>query len=465
LNSGEWISGTFKEISPVTFSDNQFDYKYSTNPISTLADKQLEIPFGSRSSIWNFSGVNNERGQDFMVSFLSSGIQELNSPAKWRSFDAEITPVTYGFYSSNPDPQDPKSVCRNVLEAPQSTGKLFCVRRDEFIGSPMFKMDVRLEVMKSSVTSYPWIFSRTQNTKFSMATDGNALQVVLEGSPTSFVDAALSTERDDRAFENWMKVMKKIYGNYDYPGGKSAFLMNEQANFQAETPDAIPMFQAFSEFYDSYPFVQSYTDKPFPKEYQKNFWRFRPNFYAMESSKNKQCSANKMFAGSVSTNSSLFQPSPPTWNEENQSLDYQVAAPHLKGDGTVRNGTYELVLNESVAKCLWGLESITNNAKATVSVLNGDGSIQVSTSVFKVSNGLITFQVSGFSYSYHRIRVKLTKPESGALTNPSKQSVVPSDSSGLKPSVKTRTITCIKGKLTKKVTAVNPKCPAGYKKK
>ena len=31
--------------------------------------------------------------------------------------------------------------------------------------------------------------------------------------------------------------------------------------------------------------------------------------------------------------------------------------------------------------------------------------------------------------------------------------------------VKATTITCIKGKLTKKVTAVNPKCPTGYKKK
>jgi hypothetical protein len=30
---------------------------------------------------------------------------------------------------------------------------------------------------------------------------------------------------------------------------------------------------------------------------------------------------------------------------------------------------------------------------------------------------------------------------------------------------KRTTITCVKGKLTKKVTAVNPKCPAGYKKK
>jgi hypothetical protein len=28
-----------------------------------------------------------------------------------------------------------------------------------------------------------------------------------------------------------------------------------------------------------------------------------------------------------------------------------------------------------------------------------------------------------------------------------------------------QTINCVKGKLSKKVTAVNPKCPAGYKKK
>jgi hypothetical protein len=35
----------------------------------------------------------------------------------------------------------------------------------------------------------------------------------------------------------------------------------------------------------------------------------------------------------------------------------------------------------------------------------------------------------------------------------------------VKPVAKKTTITCVKGKTTKKVTAVNPKCPAGYKKK
>jgi hypothetical protein len=38
---------------------------------------------------------------------------------------------------------------------------------------------------------------------------------------------------------------------------------------------------------------------------------------------------------------------------------------------------------------------------------------------------------------------------------------------GIAPLVQAKsiTITCIKGKTTKKVTAVNPKCPTGYKKK
>jgi hypothetical protein len=31
--------------------------------------------------------------------------------------------------------------------------------------------------------------------------------------------------------------------------------------------------------------------------------------------------------------------------------------------------------------------------------------------------------------------------------------------------LKKKTITCVKGKLSKKATAVNPKCPSGYKKK
>ena len=43
--------------------------------------------------------------------------------------------------------------------------------------------------------------------------------------------------------------------------------------------------------------------------------------------------------------------------------------------------------------------------------------------------------------------------------------IITTPSQGVIPEKKLKTLLCIKGKLTKKVTAVNPKCPAGYKVK
>ena len=62
-------------------------------------------------------------------------------------------------------------------------------------------------------------------------------------------------------------------------------------------------------------------------------------------------------------------------------------------------------------------------------------------------NGWLTLGAYGFTFSTPTVRVKLT------------QEVV-------KPVVlKKTTITCVKGKIVKKVTATNPLCPKGYKKK
>lgn len=60
------------------------------------------------------------------------------------------------------------------------------------------------------------------------------------------------------------------------------------------------------------------------------------------------------------------------------------------------------------------------------------------------------------------VTVKPTPPK---VVAPSPAS--PSATQQAKPPVAKvkKTITCVKGKVTKKVTAVNPKCPAGYKKK
>jgi len=69
----------------------------------------------------------------------------------------------------------------------------------------------------------------------------------------------------------------------------------------------------------------------------------------------------------------------------------------------------------------------------------------------------------GFTFSNPTVKVKLTQEV--AAPAPS-ASPTPSQSAPAKPAViKKTSITCIKGKTTKKITAVNPKCPPGYKKK
>ena len=58
-------------------------------------------------------------------------------------------------------------------------------------------------------------------------------------------------------------------------------------------------------------------------------------------------------------------------------------------------------------------------------------------------------------------------PPKVVAPSPATPSASPAASSPVKPPVAQvkKTITCVKGKVTKKVSAVNPKCPAGYKKK
>ena len=45
------------------------------------------------------------------------------------------------------------------------------------------------------------------------------------------------------------------------------------------------------------------------------------------------------------------------------------------------------------------------------------------------------------------------------------EQIAKQDAEAKSPALKKKTITCVKGKTNKKITAVNPKCPAGFKKK
>jgi hypothetical protein len=124
----------------------------------------------------------------------------------------------------------------------------------------------------------------------------------------------------------------------------------------------------------------------------------------------------------------------------NQTLDYTVASAHLLPNGEVFKGTYNLIIQSALARCLYGFTSAP--ISASLSIINSDGTSMIATTTLSERNGYISLAAQGFTFSNPTLRVKLTQKKNQVYS-----------------------ITCVKGKTSKKVTAVKPKCPTGFKKK
>jgi hypothetical protein len=163
----------------------------------------------------------------------------------------------------------------------------------------------------------------------------------------------------------------------------------------------------------------------------------------------------KALAGVVTTNSTMYLDGPPTYKDG--TLDYKVASTHYEADGTtVFKGTYELIMSSALARCIYKFTAAP--ISATVSITSENGEANAATTVINEKNGWLKLGAYGFTFSSPTVRVKLTQEAAPAPT--------PSPVATVKPAAaKKATITCVKGKTSKKITAVNPKCPTGYKKK
>ena len=136
-------------------------------------------------------------------------------------------------------------------------------------------------------------------------------------------------------------------------------------------------------------------------------------------------------------------------------------------------GRYDLLISEEIAKCLWGLKNLAPSAE--ISVTSATGEKKVFTASSNISNGFYKFIAAGFTFSANKISVKMLSEGSNPIKiSPVEEKPSPTPSSTPTPLpmqspasvvVKKVTITCVKGKVQKKVTSVNPKCPSGYKKK
>jgi hypothetical protein len=172
----------------------------------------------------------------------------------------------------------------------------------------------------------------------------------------------------------------------------------------------------------------------------------------------QRCSnASSDISGIVTTNALTYSAGPPAYNKSEGTLDYTVLAPHYTSKGDLAIGTYDLLLKSEVARCIYGFSKAP--ISGTISIVGESGQNNVATTIVNEKNGWLFMSANGFSYSSPTVKVKLSQ-EAEVVATPT-----PTPSASSKPAAKAVTITCVKGKTSKKVTAVKPKCPAGFKKK
>jgi hypothetical protein len=176
---------------------------------------------------------------------------------------------------------------------------------------------------------------------------------------------------------------------------------------------------------------------------QSNFWIAGQR--SIQSAKLGKCS-NIPFITVLSN--SIYQDLP-VWNSANQSVEVGLTAPHFTVSGQLHKGYFEATISKEMGQCLWGID-LSKQAVAQMSIsYPAETGVEVLTISGRFDGKNYNLFSANFHYSSPTIAFKLvqeSKPVAAALPIKKK-------------------ISCIKGKVTKKVTAEKPKCPKGFKLK
>lgn len=324
----------------------------------------------------------------------------------------------------------------------QETG--ICFKRANLPPEYRFGMKVRVPTTLSG-----WFHGRISKPEFSItntnSTAPGTFEYQIEANPvrvpimTKLIpQSAWSKDFSDYAREQWPFSHA---GNVLQPGNNGKLALELSRRF-------LPMIQDKATGSDDFWLIKSLDS-----------WRDGKTDETVDP-RTRECAADPLkVSGVVTTNAMVYSQGPPVYNEKEQSLDYKVLSPHYDEVGKENLGTYDLLIDGKVARCIYGFSNAP--VKAQIEVLSDNGEAKIATTILAEKDPWIYLSANGFSFSQPTVRVRLSQEKPVVLpVEPPKVAVEPV----AKPSPK-KSIICVKGKVTKKVTATKPKCPAGWKKK
>ena len=448
-SSGKEVTGNVIEAFP------------GKTPYTYAGDPSIGLPEGSSAFIVEFPGISHQGGNQFLVNVYLNGYRGFNEKLfQVENFHAgifAISKVAGNCKAPDPEPNlrsDSKLQGRAVRQGGCEKGNnnasaLACTMTSSTACALPWALPLDINFglsIKLHEKIRGWLHSRLSQAEanITVTADGDQL-LSIQGKPSIVPGIHAWYKKDE--FPTPLKNFYSTYSLVDL-NAQGAGWPSTDGKY-SDGPDGLPysiLKEGFGYDEGGFKEVLAWINAAGDKAtYAQTFWTFR----SMQSSQFDACmKGSDSLSGIVSTNSTMYIGTPPTFDQASQSLDYKVMSPHSLPNGEEFKGSYDLVIKSDVARCIYGFSKAPVSAK--ISILSADGTTQVATTTFNERNGWMYLVARGFTFSSPTVRVKLMQ-ETTAVAAP--------------VTVKKLTITCAKGKSSKKVTAVKPVCPSGWKKK
>jgi len=403
------------------------------------ANKSLNRPAGGNLWMWKFNKIQHRGGSLILPSVQFEGTRKSGD----KSSDPFRSPIVrIGLYPVAMEATDGcisngKGGCAGYVEVP---GILKSVDGTSIVSDKLLEGQKLGIEFRSSVAWTRWSAATINEISFEHRKSGEDYIYKISGAPAVIPGV---TKNVTITKENESILRELAGGNFNCPQGEDKLSQCSASIFFGGKDGA-----------GSTDFVYKLLEKVEPLTDGRSsvaiqHWLIQTN---INSENYSQLECVKTYKGShpggiSSSNATLAQDSPPVWDSENQSFTYRVAAFGKLPDGKLFKGDYSLMIPTEIAKCLWA-DNITN-ARLELSVVNSDGTPNIATVTTKMSAEKFTFHAAGFHFSSPKLVARVVSSKSPAPMR----------------AVAKKTITCVKGKLVKKVTALQPKCATGYKKR
>jgi len=411
-------------------------------------DQKRGIPDSGKVSVWKFPGVKHVGGDEFLLIPKLNVFMQTLEGAKPSNLDVGVFAV-----SRLPAAGKTEADCYFLTAST-------CFIRWALPSDATFSISI-----KTGSKLIGWFYGRIESPDINSEklADGQT-QVTISGSPMTVPTVAAWAKNTElpSALEDMLEK-EFIDRNYQFAG--RAFFGTIGVKDRSKLAVINEINQAFNDsLFERYLlWVKVANDKAYANV---STWSFR----TMEDYRADQgfeqygkCIGDSGVAGMVTTNSNAYIAGPPKFTDGD--LAYKVASPHYDSKGALQIGTYDLAIRSDIARCLYGFTSAP--IQASLSVVYADGEARKATTLVSEKNNWLRLSAKGFTYSSPTVKVRLTQEKAVAAPNPTPSaSPTPVASSSAAPvAAKKTTITCVKGKASKKITAVKPTCPKGYKKK